>query len=517
MSEQATNNKRIAKNTMFMYVRMILLMFVGLYASKVLLNTLGVEDYGLYNVVGSIVTMFSFLNATLSTSTQRFLNIELGKKDDGDAKNVFGCSLLLHIILALIVLFLTETVGLWYVMEKLVVPAGRETAAMLVYQCSVISICIQIIQLPFMSTIIAHERMNIYAYVSIYEGLAKLGVLFAIQLLPYDNLVLYALLLLCVQISVALIYNIYSQKNFKEAGFHTYYEKKLFRDMLGFSGWNVVGNVATVCNSQGLNMIMNLIFGTVINAARGIAFQVNALVHQLIGNFQLAVKPQVIKYYAAGQKDEMAKLVFNAAKYSACLVIIAAVPLMLEIRPVLKLWLGDYPEYTVVFTQLILLRSVITSMTGNIVMVVHASGYLKNVGLFSGGILLLVLPTSYFLLRMGFPPYIPFIVNIVAALGDAFFELFWMRHYIGFPMKLFYTKVYLPVFTLFAITFSLSYGLHCLMADFNEYARMVIVSTFSVFVSGILILKFGISKTMRENIIKKVTKKFSFARNRQHQ
>ena len=512
MSEQVTNNKRIAKNTLFMYFRMILLMFVGLYASKVLLKTLGVEDYGLYNVVGSIVTMFSFLNATLSTSTQRFLNIELGKKNGGDAKKIFGCSLMLHIILAVLVFVLTETVGLWYVTEKLVVPTGRETAAMLVYQCSVISICIQIIQLPFMSTIIAHERMNIYAYVSIYEGFAKLGVLFAIQILPYDNLVLYALLLLCVQISVALIYNIYSQSNFNEAGFHTYYEKRLFRDMLGFSGWNIVGNVATVCNSQGLNMIMNLIFGTAINAARGIAFQVNALVHQLIGNFQLVVKPQVIKYYAAGQKEEMAKLVFNAAKYSAFLVIIAVVPLMLEIRPVLRLWLGNYPDYTVVFTQLILLRSVITSMTGNIVMVVHASGFLKNVGLFSGGILLLVLPISYIFLRMGFPPYIPFIVNIGAALGDTFFELYWMRHYIGFPMKRFYTKVYFPVFTLFAIIFLLSYGLHCLLADLNEYGRMVIVSIFSVLLSCILIFNFGISKTMRENIIKKIQNKFEFTR-----
>ena len=196
MQGQAENNKRLAKNTIFLYFRMILLMFVGLYASRVLLRTLGVEDYGLYNVVGSIVTMFGFLNATLSTSTQRFLNIELGKQDTDSVKKVFSCSLLLHLILVAIVLLLAETAGLWYVMEKLVIPPGRETAALFVYQFSVISICIQIIQLPFMSTIIAHERMNVYAYVSIYEGLAKLGILFAIQILPYDNLILYALLLL---------------------------------------------------------------------------------------------------------------------------------------------------------------------------------------------------------------------------------------------------------------------------------------------------------------------------------
>lgn len=508
MQNQIENNKRLAKNTIFLYFRMLLLMFVGLYASRVLLRTLGVEDYGLYNVVGSIVTMFSFLNATLSTSTQRFLNIELGKDDVESVKKVFSTSLFLHLILVALVLVLAETIGLWYVMEKLVVPPGRETAAMFVYQFSVISICIQIIQLPFMSTIIAHEKMNVYAYVSVYEGLAKLGILFAIQVLPYDNLIMYAMLLLCVQTSVALIYNIFCQRHFVEARFRFYYEKGLFQSMLGFSGWNIVGNLASVCNSQGLNMVMNAFFGTAINAARGIAFQVHGLVQQLIGNFQLAVKPQVIKYYAAGQMEEMTNLVFNAAKYSAFLVIIATVPLILEIRPVLKLWLGDYPEYTVIFAQLILFRSIISSMTGNIVMVVHASGYLKNVGLFSGTILLLVLPISYVLLKMGFPPYIPFVINIGAALGDAFFELYWMRHYIGFPMGRFYSKVYVPVFLLFAIIFILSYGVQSLMTDCNEYIRMIVVTAFSIVVSCILIFRFGLSQSIRESVLKKIKAKF---------
>ena len=508
MQHQSENNKRLAKNTIFLYFRMLLLMCVGLYASRVLLRTLGIDDYGLYNVVGGIVTMFGFLNATLSTSTQRFLNVELGKSDGGDVKKVFSCSLLLHALLVLIVFVLAETVGLWYVMEKLVLPPGREVAAMFVYQFSVVSICVQIVQLPFMSTIIAHERMNIYAYVSIYEGLAKLGILFAIQALPFDHLILYAFLILCVQLSVAVIYNIYCHRHFEEARFRFRYEKGLFGEMLGFSGWNVIGNLASVCNSQGLNMVINAFFGTAINAARGIAFQVHSLVQQLIGNFQLAVKPQVIKYYAAGEKEAMVNLVFNAAKYSAFLMIIASVPLMLEIRPLLHLWLGEYPEYTVIFVQLILFRSIISSMTGNIVMVVHASGYLKNVGLFSGGILLLVLPISYILLRMGFPPYIPFIINIGAALGDAFFELYWMRHYIGFPMGRFYSKVYVPVFLLFGVIFALSYGLHQLMADSNEYIRMIVVSAFSVTISILLIFRFGLSKSMRESVTKKIFSKF---------
>lgn len=509
MSNQSANNKRLAKNTIFLYFRMLLLMCVGLYASRVLLRTLGFDDYGLYNVVGGIVTMFSFLNATLSTSTQRYLNVELGKEDGGEVKKVFSCSLLLHLLLVLLVFFLAESLGLWYVMEKLVISPGRETAAMFVYQFSIISICVQIIQLPFMSTIIAHERMNVYAYVSIYEGLAKLGILFAIQILPYDNLIMFALLLLCVQISVAIIYNIYCQRHFEEARFRISYEKGLFNSMLGFSGWNIIGNLASVCNSQGLNMVMNAFFGTAINAARGIAFQVHSLVQQLISNFQLAVKPQVIKYYAAGQIEEMTNLVFNAAKYSAFLMMIVSIPLILEIPTILKLWLGEYPEYTVVFAQLILFRSIITSMTGNIVMVVHASGYLRNVGLFSGVILLLVLPISYILLKMGMPPYIPFIINIGAAFGDAFFELYWMKHYIGFPMGRFYKKVYGPVFLLFVIIFIMSLALHTIMLGYNEYLRMVMVSSLSVSVSCLLIYRFGLSKSERESIRQIIMKKLN--------
>lgn len=508
----SSNNKRLVKNTIFLYLRMLFLTCIGLYTSRVLLRTLGADDYGLYNVVGGIVLMFGFLNATLSTSTQRFLNIELGKKNGGNVKLVFSTSLLLHFLLLLIVLFLAETVGLWYVKEKLVVDAGRELAAMFVYQFSVVAICIQIIQLPFMSTIIAHERMNIYAYVSLFEGIAKLAVIFAIQLLPYDNLIMYAFLILCVQISVAIIYNIYCHRNFKEARFNLKYEKGIFSEMLGFSGWNIIGNLASACNSQGLNILMNAFGGTIVNAARGIAFQVHGLVQQLVNNFQLAVKPQVIKYYSSGQMEEMVNLVFNAAKYSAFLMTVASVPLILEIRPLLTLWLGEYPEHTVIFVQLILFRSVITSMTGNIVMVVHASGYLKRVGIFSGGILLLVLPTSYFMLKMGMPIYIPFIVNIGGAIGEAFFELYWMRHYIGFPMWDFYKRVYLPVFILLAVVLTLSYSVHILLADYNEYLRMVIVGLFSVTLSLLLIYRFGLSKSMRDKVSEKILSRFGIKR-----
>ena len=444
--------------------------------------------------------MFGFLNATLSTSTQRFLNIEIGKGNVEKLREVFSNSLFLHIILVLIILLLAETIGLWYVKNMIVMPAGRENAAFWVYQFSVIAACIQIIQLPFMATIIAHEKMNAYAYISIYEGVAKLLIVYLIQVLDYDKLIMYGLFILIVQISVATFYNIYCQRHFKEARFRVKANKSVLKNMVNFSGWNIIGNVGYVCNSQGINMIMNLFFGTVMNAARGISFQVHSLVTQFVNNFQIAVKPQVIKYYASGQFEEMVKLVFNAAKYSAFLMIFMTTPIILEIDTFLHLWLGEFPQYTIIFTQLILFRSIITSMTGNIVMVVHASGYLKKVAISSGVALLLVLPVSYVLLKLGLPPYIPFIVNIVAAVLDAFFELYWMRRYINFPMGRFYKEVYAPVFLLLIPIFLLSYSVHYIMSDYNEFIRLIVVGISCLLISGFFIYRFGFDESMRNKI-----------------
>ena len=502
------NNKRIAKNTIMLYFRMILLLLVSLYSARVVLKTLGIEDYGIYNVVGGFVTMFGFLNATLSTSTQRYLNVEIGKGCIDNTKKIFSNALLLHFILVGIVLLIAETIGLWFVKEKLVISPYRENAALWVYQFSVIAICVQIIQLPFMSTIIAHERMNIYAYVSIYEALAKLGIVFLVQVIAADRLIIYGLLFLAVQVSVALIYNIYCQSKFQEARFRFGYDKELFKDMLGFSGWNVIGNLASVGNSQGMNILLNIFFGAAVNAARGVAFQVHSLFQQLINSFQLAVKPQVIKYYAQGQTEEMTKLVFNSAKISAFLVMVLSIPTILEIRPLLSLWLGEYPDYAPVFVQIILFRALITSMTGNIVMVVHASGYLKNVGIFAGGTLLLALPISYLLLRMGCSPVIPFVVNIFAALGEAYFELYWMKRYINFPKATFYKKVYVPVFLIYSVSFSLSFLFHHFINGANVYIQMMLVGLFSVLLSSLLVYIFGLTAEMRKKVISFVCRKY---------
>lgn len=504
MSNQSANNKRLAKNTLFLYFRMAFLMCIGLYTSRIVLRTLGIADYGLYNLVGSIVIMFSFLNSTLSTSTQRFLNIEIGKGSTNKLKDVFSNSLFLHIIIAVVILILAETLGLWYVINEAVIPAGREIAAMCVYQFSIVATCIQIIQLPFMATIIAHEKMNAYAYISIYEGIAKLLIVYLIQVLDYDKLILYGLLILTIHISVAISYNIYCQKHFKEARFRISVNKPILKKMLGFSGWNLAGNFAFACNTQGLNIVLNLFFGTVVNAARGIAFQIQSLVIQFANNFQIAVKPQVVKYYAAGQLREMETLVINSAKYSAFMMIILVVPITVCIKELLTLWLGEYPPYTPVFVAIILFRCIVATITNNILMVVHASGYLRNISICAGILLLLVLPVSYLLLLLGFSPAIVFIVDLIAAIGEAAIELYFMNKYINFPITEFCKKVYLKVILILGIIFLLSSFLYQSVNSLHNLYILLIMLPTSILLTLVTIYTIGLSKNDRSTIIRTI-------------
>ena len=502
-----SDNKRIARNTIFLYIRMVILMCVGLYTSRVVLHALGVDDYGLYNVVGGVVMMFSFLNATLSSSTQRFLNIEIGQGDSGNTSRVFSNAITLHVILAVIIFVLAETVGLWYVNNRLVFDATRITAVLWVYQFSVATIIIQIVQLPFMAVIIAHERMGAYAYLSIYEGVSRLAIALIIAVADTDRMILYGALMLFVQFSVAVFYNAYCQRSFSEARFRFAYDKKLMSQMIGFSSWNAIGNLAVVCNNQGVNILLNFFFGTVINAARGISFQVFNVVYQLINNVQLAVKPQIINLYAAGKKNEMASLTLNAAKISGLLMTIVCAPLIMEIDLILRIWLVEYPAYTPVFITLILVYLTVISMTGCLSIAVHASGYLRNVGICGGGVNLLVLPVSYLLLRMGASPAIPFIVNIVAAFMATAFTLFWLHYYIKFPVLRFFTRVYGTVIPVSIAIYLFTYAIHVLMDNSNEYLRLFTVISSSAVFSLVLCWFFAIDNNTRKKITETINSK----------
>lgn len=499
------NNNRIAKNTILLYFRMLLTLFIGLYTSRVVLETLGISDYGLYSVVGGVVTMFTFLNGALTSSTQRYLNFELGTGNIEKLKKVFSTALTQHMILILIIIFLAETVGLWFVYNKLNIEAGRENAAFWVYQFSIITVCFQIFQLPYMSTIIAHEKMGAFAYISIWDVTIKLFVVYLIQVLSYDRLIMYAFFYMLIHISNSLIYILYCKRYFQEAKFDFAYDKHLFKEMMSFGGWNIVGFLAATCNSQGLNIVFNIFFGSVINAARGIAFQVNSIVNQFASNFQMAVKPQVIKYYAEKRLNEMTNLVHNAAKFSAILMLALSVPIALEIEYMLSLWLGDYPEYTPNFIRLILLHSIIVSMIGPIIMVVHATGKLKAINITAGLLNLSVLPINYFLLKLGYAPEVALIVNILASFTETFIELFWMNRYIGFSITGFYENVYLKVFICGILMFLPPLVVYNIVPGQQTFLHFVCVGTTSLVTSLFVIYKFALDNNKRRIIKKKIT------------
>ena len=498
-----SSNKRIAQNTLYMYFRMLITMAVGLYASRVVLATLGASDYGLYNVVGGIVVVLASINGTLATGTQRFLSFALGENDDNKLKSVFSTAVLLHLLFAVLFLILAETAGLWFLNAKMNIPEGRDTAAFWVYQFSILTTIISIIQVPYMSAIIAHEKMSVYAYMSIYDAVAKLLVVYLIQVAAYDKLIFYAALICAVGATSALMYNLYCRFKFSECKLHPKMNKDIFKEMATFSGWNIFGCVAVPLQTQGLNILLNIFFSTIVNAARGIAVQINNIILQFVNNFQTAVNPQIVKLYAAGQKEEMIHLVINNSKFAGFLYLLIAVPLFVEIEFVLDIWLVEYPEYTIPFVRIILIQSLIQTLTRPVVMVVHAVGKMKGPNLTAGIALLLAVPMTYVLLKLGLDPVSVFVINLIPWLLETFFELYYENKYIGFPIWGFYKNVYLVVFPIALIIGAVPYLAHMFL-PLEGWGRFLIVCTISVITSGVVIFYLGLSKHLREMVVDKV-------------
>ena len=372
-----SDNRRIAKNTMFLYFRMILIMGVTLYMSRVVLDKLGVDDFGLYNVVGGVVGMLSFINGTLSIGTSRFLTYELGREDKKKLHLTFNTAFYTHLALALILTFILETAGLWYVYNKMVIPEGRFSAAVFAYHVSVITSAISIIQVPFTSLIMAYERMGVYAYISIFEALAKLMVVFLLSVSPYDRLVVYAVLLAVVQALIALLYCLYCRKNFEESKLRRLFDKHIFRDMLGFSGWNIMANLAETLNVQGVVVLINLFFAPFVVAAQAVANQVSGAMMLFVNNFRNAINPQIIKQYASGDQKDSKKLTLETTVYCYELVLMLGLPAIIIIDKVMAIWLVEVPPYAVIFTQWIIVRQIIGTFNASFYIPMMAANKIK--------------------------------------------------------------------------------------------------------------------------------------------
>lgn len=441
MTDTSTNNRRIAKNTIILYLRMILLMLVSLYTSRVVLSALGVEDYGIYNVVGGVVAMFGFLNGAMATSTQRYLTFELGRKDDNRLHTVFITSVNIHLLIALIVVLLAETLGLWFLNNKMVIPESRVDAAMWVYQFSVLSAAVMFASVPYNATIIAHERMGVFAYVSIFEAVMKLVIAFVLCLMQEDRLIFYGLMLLCVQLIIRVVYGVYCRRNFEETKFEFKLDTQLFREMLSFSGWNLWGSTASVAMSQGLNILLNLFFNPLVNAARGIATQIQNVIMQFASNFQTALNPQIIKSYASNELDYMRSLVFRSCRFSFCLLYCFSLPVLIETDMLLRLWLKEVPEYTSVFIRLILCSSIIQGVSAPLMTSAQATGNVRVYQSIVGGVLIMVLPIAYIVLKLGGSPLSVFMTEIGICVVAFVVRLLIVRPMINLSLRKFFTNV----------------------------------------------------------------------------
>lgn len=440
MTESLHDNRRLAKNSLALFIRMIVLMGISLYTSRVVLQSLGVSDMGIFNVVGGFVSMFSIISNSLSSSISRYLTIALGEGNEKKMSIIFSTSLNMIYLICLFLLIVLETFGLWFVNYKMTIPAARIPAANWVFQISILTFLIDIICLPYNAITISHERMTAFAYIGIFEAVGKLCAALLIDVSPFDKLVFYSLLLAIVAIIVRIIYTAYCRINFPESKYHFAFNKSLMKEMSGFSGWNFFGISSSMLADQGVNMMLNVFFGPVVNAARGIAMQVSSAVGSLCGSFTTAINPQITKSYAANERDYYIQLCDRGARFSYYLYFIIALPVLFTAPILMKLWLGVVPDHTVNFVRLVLLSSFFSLLSSPLVTLLMATGEIKIYQLLVGGFRFIVLPLCWLLLKLGLPPESVFIVSIGTELCCLSLRLLRLKIQIDFPVRKFIEK-----------------------------------------------------------------------------
>lgn len=453
MSNQTSdNNKRIAKNTLLLYVRMLFMMVIGLYTSRVILDKLGEVDFGIYNVVGGFVTMFSIISGAMTSATQRFLSFEIGKGKEGNVKGIFSTMIYIHLFLALLVLIVGEIVGVWFLNTHMNFPADRYGAANWVFQLSLLVFILNVINVPYNGALIAYEKMSAFAYLSIFDAVFKLAICYVITLIPFDKLVVYAVLMAFIQILLLVMYFVYCRFKFTECRFTGKFNKEYGRNVGSFVGWNLIGSLSGIAKEQGVNVVLNIFFGPAVNAARGIAYQVLSKLNGFVTNFQMALNPQIIKNYASGERDNMYKLVFRGAKLSYLLLLTLSLPVVVEAPLILGLWLKKVPDYTVIFLQITIFTALLNTLSNPLVISMHASGKVRDYQIVVGGLSLLTLPIVYVALKIGAEPYWAMIIAFLIEFVCHFARLYMLVRSIQFPMFRFLKDVTLRVYVITALS-----------------------------------------------------------------
>lgn len=460
------NNTRIAKNTLYLSIRMVIVLFVSLYTSRVFLNVLGVVDYGISNVVAGFVSMFSFLNTSLANAIQRFYNAELGTNGKVGIAKVYSTSLVIQGAIALSVVALLETFGLWYLYEKMVIPVERFRVALWLYQFSTISAAIVILQSPFTAAVMAFERMNTYAIISIIDVVLKLCFAFVLPYISADSLMMYGAFYMILSIFDFLMYFVYCKRNFPELHFQYMSSKPMFKNMISFSGWNLCGTFACMAREQGLNMVLNLFFGPVVNAARGVAYQVSGAVQGFVSNLSLAAKPQMVQSFATGDSSRTMKLMYAMSKLSFIFLFVLSVPIILNIDYILHLWLGNVvPEHADNFVVLVIVTNFVNNLNAPLSNVVYATGRMRNYEVTFSIINLLIIPISFIVLKLGAPAEAAFLVYFIMTIFVQIGCLLVMRTIIAMSLYHYTVSLVTPILIVVGLTFPLIYGIHHLLPN----------------------------------------------------
>lgn len=503
-----TANNKIIKNTGFLYFRSILILLITLYTSRIILEVIGIEDYGIYNVIGGIVIMFNFLNAGMVAASQRYIAYALGKQDEKSLKEIFSMSMSIHLLLSVFIFIVAEIIGVWFLNSYLNIPTNRLFAANIVYQCSIVTFLTKVINVPYNALILAHEKMQMYAYISLIEAILKLGLVYFLLILNGDLLIYYSMLTLMVSILIYITYAIYCRVTFKECRYKLSQNKKLFYEMLQFAGWSFWGNLGFSAKNQGVNIILNIFFSPVVNAARGIAYQVEAAIMSFIDNFQSAMKPQIIKRYANEEYDSMMTLIFAGAKYSFYIMMLIAIPVILHSSYILNLWLRNVPLYTTNFLQLAMIASMIESMKGPLGEFFNATGKIRNYQLLLSILMLTTLPLAYLLLYWGGKPYDVIYINILISLLALLLRLYLMNNIIKINIRKFIIDFFLRNIILFLISFTpLYYIINTNPID--DFLHFIAFIIFETLYSILVIYIFGLNKNEKmkvNNFIKRLGK-----------
>lgn len=508
VKENNDNNKRIAKNTLFLYIRMLVVMGVTLYTVRVVLDVLGADDYGIYNVVGGVVTMFSFLTSTMVSASQRFFAYSIGKQDDEGLARYFTMSFWCYLSIVIFLIIIAETLGVWFVNTQLIIPANRLNAAMWVFQFAIASFVMNLLSVPFNSIIIAREKMNIYAIVGLVEVLSKLLLTYCITNIHFDKLEVYAVLMFVLTFSISMFYGILGVWKFKECRIRMCWYPKIFKEIMGYSGWSLFGALSGVFRSQGINILLNIYFNPIVNAARAIAYQINSAINQFVLNFFKAVQPQITKYYAASEIQELHKLIYRSSRYCFFLILLLSLPLLFEMPFILNIWLKEVPEYTVLFSRLVILIAIIDSTAYPLQTAITATGRIKKFQIVTGGLLIMNLPLSWFFLKLGFPPEVTMYVAMGIAVIAQVSRIVFSNKQVGMSLRSYYSYVLISMVKVCLPTVMLGVFIHLIFSGttLGAFISMALI----VFVSLIIIVIVGMTtneRLMLKNVIIKKIKR----------